>query len=165
MVSQYSYKALRPDELRMCRFVEDGECVGAVLEPFPDNGHQLRYTALSYTWGAQQHDPEKRWKIKIGDNYLPALDSLRSIVKALRSDGTLLDGTWWWIDSICIDQSNLEERGEHVRRMKEIYCSGYKTIVSLGERSDDSDRALDFICLLSKLSRAGYGDEEMRLIL
>lgn len=164
-VAHYSYKTIQPNELRMCRFVEDSDYVCAVLETFPVNGSHIQYTALSYTWGSPQHDPDKQWKIKIGENFLPALDSVRSFTEALRSKGTLLDGTWWWIDSICIDQANMLERSQHVFRMKDIYRSAHKTVVWLGGKSDDSERALDFVCLLNKLSRAGQSDEEMRLLL
>ncbi|USP80387.1 hypothetical protein yc1106_07661 [Curvularia clavata] len=163
--SRYSYDPVQPDELRMCRFVEDNDHVCAVLKIFPASASYLRYTALSYTWGKHHPESDRQWNLKIGEKYLPALDSLRSFVQALRSKGTLLDGTWWWIDSICIDQANIHERGEHVRRMKDIYRRAHNTIVWLGEQSDDSDRALDFVCSLNKLSRAGHSDEEMRVLL
>jgi hypothetical protein len=35
------------------------------------------------------------WDIQIGGHQLPALASLRPFVDALRSNGNLLDGTWW----------------------------------------------------------------------
>jgi hypothetical protein len=75
------------------------------------------------------------------------------------------DGIWWWIDSICIDQTNILERSDHVRRMKQIYENAHNTIVWLGEQSDDSDTALDFIDVLHEMSRVGQSDEEMCKIL
>lgn len=162
---RYSYDPIQPDEIRLCRFVEDSDHVCAVLKIFPASAPYLQYTALSYTWGNLHREFDKQWNLKIGERYLPALDSLRSLVQALRSKGTLLDGTWWWIDSICIDQANVEERGEQVRWMKDIYHRAHKSIVWLGEQSDDSDRALDFIRSLNKLSRAGHSDKDMRLLL
>jgi hypothetical protein len=49
--------------------------------------------------------------------------------------------------------------------MKQIYQNAHNTIVWLGEQSDDSDTALDFIDVLHEMSRAGQSDEEMRMIL
>ncbi|KAF1850140.1 uncharacterized protein K460DRAFT_422571 [Cucurbitaria berberidis CBS 394.84] len=153
--TRYSYESIQPGQFRMCRFVQDGDCLSAVLETFSVDGQNPQYNALSYTWGLDQRGPTTSWAIQIGEQYL----------SALRSRGTLLDGTWWWIDSICIDQKNVHERDEHVRRMKTTYQKAQKVIVWLGEQSDDSECALDFICLLDEMSRARHSNEDVRMSL
>ena len=163
--SFYSYKSIQPDEIRVCRFVHDGDYISALLEIFPIDGSLPQYNALSYTWRTAEMGPNKGWTIKIGDHHLPVLDSLRSFFQVLRSKGTLLDSTWWWIDSICIDQTNAFERDENVRRMKDIFQRAQEVIIWLGDQSDDSDYALDFIHVLDGMNEARYSIGDMRMIL
>jgi hypothetical protein len=40
--------------------------------------------------------------------------------------------SWFWIDAICIDQSNAEERAQQVSKMKEIYEKATSVIIWLG---------------------------------
>ena len=102
------------------------------------------------------------WSLKIGPKLLPVLGSLRSFVQALKDKGSLLDGTWWWIDSICIDQTNLQERGNHISRMKTIYQNAHEVIAWLGPQSGDSDTAMDFIHFLHGLNVARLANEDLR---
>ena len=163
--TSYLYDPIQPDQLRLCRFLQDGDYLSAVLETFSVDGLSPYYNALSYAWALHRMVPTKNWTIQIGEQRLPVLDSLQPFVQALRLKGTLLDGTWWWIDSICIDPTNTLERAEQVRRMKHTYQNAHKAIVWLGEQSDDSDYAIDFIHFLDKMSRARYSDGDMRMIL
>jgi hypothetical protein len=48
-----------------------------------------------------------------------------------------------WVDAICVNQSDLGERGEQVQRMAELYRRARRVIAFIGESSDSSDRALD----------------------
>ncbi|MCJ1266814.1 hypothetical protein MMC22_006699 [Lobaria immixta] len=43
-----------------------------------------------------------------------------------------------WIDQLCIDQENLEERGNQVQLMRDIYSRAQTTIVWLGDAADQS---------------------------
>jgi hypothetical protein len=160
--ARFPYDPIKPDQIRLCRFVQDPECLSAVLETFSANESCPQYNALSYTWSTDESGATKSWAIRIGEHHLPVLDSLEVFVQALRSRGTLLDGTWWWIDSICIDQTNIQERDEHVRRMKDTYQNARDVIVWLGEQSDDSDRAIDFIHRLDQTKRAGISTPNLR---
>jgi hypothetical protein len=160
--THYSYDSIRPDQMRLCRFVKDGDYLSAVLETFSTTEPHPRYTALSYAWSLDQHSAKISWVIRIGEQYLPALDSLRPFVQTLRSGGSLLDGTWWWIDSICIDQKNNKEKAEHVRRMQYLYRDAHNVIVWLGEQSEDSDCAINFIHLLEETNRAGISTAAIR---
>ncbi|KAK6206173.1 hypothetical protein QIS74_13592 [Colletotrichum tabaci] len=101
----------------------------------------------------------------IGGRRLPILGSVHSFTQALRSKGILLDGTWWWIDSICIDQQNLEERNQQVRLMQQIYRRAQRAIVWLGEKSHDSDEAIEFIRLLDRVNLQGHSDAGIRPVL
>jgi hypothetical protein len=160
--ARFPYDPIKPDQIRLCRFVQDRECLSAVLETFSANESCPQYNALSYTWSTDESSATKSWAIRIAEHNLPVLDSLEGFVQALRSRGNLLDGTWWWIDSICIDQTNIQERDEHVRRMKDTYQNARDVIVWLGEQSYDSDRAIDFIHRLDETNRAGINTSGLR---
>ena len=85
------------------------------------------YEALSYTWGGYN---EKRTlcingyhRIKVTDNLFNALRRLRH-----QTGKRIL-----WIDAICIDQSNVEERGQQVSIMGDVYKQAMTVLVWLGE--------------------------------
>ncbi|MCJ1232775.1 hypothetical protein MMC14_000729 [Varicellaria rhodocarpa] len=58
-----------------------------------------------------------------------------------------------WIDAICINQDNIQERNEQVQLMRSIYRGAYRVLVYLGEESTDSVNAMNFI--LDDHSRLG----------
>lgn len=162
---EYSYEPIQPDQLRLCRYIQDDDTLCAVLQPFAAKGSHPPYVALSYAWGLQHAGAKERWNLRIGQQHLAMLHSLRPFIQALRARGTLLDGTWWWIDSICIDQANLVERGQHVRRMKHIYQKAHQVVVWLGPESDDSDLALEFIHFLDDLNATAITTDRLRSLL
>jgi hypothetical protein len=43
----------------------------------------------------------------------------------------------------CVDQKNLKERGQQVKRMASLYSKAAKVLIWLGPESDDSPLALD----------------------
>jgi hypothetical protein len=92
------------------------------------------FEALSYTWGDQG---DARSILTNGIRR----DVSRNLEEALRTLRDLKEtrlGMCYWVDSLCIDQENLEERNEQVKRMKEIYSRARAIIVWLGqeERTD-----------------------------
>lgn len=50
-----------------------------------------------------------------------------------------------WIDRVCIDQDNIDERNRQVAMMPDIYRGAVRVIAWVGEKSCDSDRALSFL--------------------
>jgi hypothetical protein len=44
------------------------------------------------------------------------------------------------VDTVCINQGDLKERGEQVRHMKKIYSSAERVVVYLGEEADGSQQ-------------------------
>jgi hypothetical protein len=44
-----------------------------------------------------------------------------------------------WIDAICIDQNNPQERNHQVRQIKWIFHNAHRVLVWLGFAGDDSD--------------------------
>jgi hypothetical protein len=140
--SQYSYDVLQnPREIRLLRLKSGDDLdvlqisiFSALLDEEPI------YEALSYTWG----DPSKTTllsydvnggTISITMNCEAALRRLREKEK----ERTL------WIDAICINQSNDEERSHQVQLMSAIYQQAERVVAYLGDESDDSDLGMDFV--------------------
>ena len=96
------------------------------------------YDALSYTWGdlsdtssiELDHQP-----LSITKNLAVALEHLREEERTVKL----------WIDAVCINQKDNEERSTQVQRMKEIYEKARTVIIWLGPESDDSSYAMKAI--------------------
>lgn len=50
-----------------------------------------------------------------------------------------------WVDTLCIDQSNVRERNHQVGQMASIYSKAQVVLVWLGEGGIDSDRAMNLL--------------------
>jgi len=105
-----------------------------------------KYLALSYVWG----DPEKTTTITCNDATMRATENLEAAMRKLR---TRYGGNAFWIDAICINQSDLAERAQQVRLMREIYKSAENVIVYLGEESEGLPRAMGLFRVLDEMAR------------
>ena len=102
------------------------------------NYDDLHYTALSYTWSG----PVSQCSIIIGGVPLHITENLELALRRIRG----LDRPKnLWVDAICINQNDNEEKSVQVLLMGDIYANAARTIVWLGEQSADSDVAMDFI--------------------
>jgi hypothetical protein len=92
------------------------------------------FEALSYTWG----DRGDARSIYTNGIRRDVPRNLEEALRALRDLKETRLGMCYWVDSLCIDQDNVEERNEQVKRMKEIYRRARAVIVWLGqeERTD-----------------------------
>ncbi|KAK4204590.1 heterokaryon incompatibility protein-domain-containing protein [Triangularia verruculosa] len=103
---------------------------------------RLEYEALSWCWGVENKDFGIRVK-KDGKTFrLPVTRELALALKYLRRTN---HDRILWIDAICIDQENHEERNHQVQMMSLIYTSAIQVCVWLGEDNDDSATAISFI--------------------
>ena len=98
------------------------------------------YEALSYTWG----DPSDMALIRCNElgNCLSITKNCESALRRLRQKD---QERILWIDAICIDQSNIPERGQQVQIMSKIYAQAIRVLAYLGEASEDSEIGMDFI--------------------
>lgn len=145
--SQPLYKPL--DTIRLLKFIDgsDPSTIYARLEPFALNSSLCPpFLALSYVWGTKSNSHT----ININGHKVGIWDGLYSFVEFVQH---LLDfsNTWWWIDSICINQEDGQEKSLQIQIMGKIYARAEKTIVWLGheidhnlpEESRDCTRAID----------------------
>ncbi|KAI4648724.1 uncharacterized protein J4E79_009795 [Alternaria viburni] len=96
------------------------------------------YTALSYTWGADV----MHTNIEINGVSVPIRENLWDFVHQ-----QLLHGNYgpFWIDAICIQQSEVDERNHQVRLMSSIYSEAGRVLIWLGKEGDDSDIAMQIL--------------------
>lgn len=144
-MSRYRYFPLLPrrDSIRLLRLLPNKNKSRAKIQcelieyslQDQNTGTHL-YHALSYTWGGMN----KPHSISINNKNLAITENLHAALLSLRdrSFEQIL-----WIDAICIDQENLEERGLQVQLMAKIYSKATRVIVWLGETADNSDTALE----------------------
>jgi hypothetical protein len=57
-----------------------------------------------------------------------------------------------WVDAICIDQNNIEERNQQVRLMKDIYSSCTVDLVWVGESDEYTQSAIDSVKRMKSLN-------------
>lgn len=119
-----------------------------MIGPGDKAGSVVDYEALSWCWGREDRD--RAIRIQRGGEYyrLVVTKELSLALKYLRHrhKNRIL-----WIDALCIDQSNHEERNHQVQMMARIYNGATQACIWLGEDNDDSTKAIAFIQEIMKL--------------
>ncbi|CZR69255.1 uncharacterized protein PAC_19155 [Phialocephala subalpina] len=95
------------------------------------------YHALSYCWG----DLRTKQKITINDTVVEVGHNLEAALRQLRSRGYLRV----WIDALCINQGDNEERGLQIRNMRQIYSQAMYVISWLGDDPDNIANAVKYL--------------------
>lgn len=89
------------------------------------------YEALSYYWGDPRHRQDISLKVFDTDKWsafaLSITSDLCYAMKSLRPRAGL--ARTLWIDAICINQADVDERSSQVAQMREIYSKSDKVIV------------------------------------
>ncbi|KZL81543.1 heterokaryon incompatibility protein [Colletotrichum incanum] len=94
------------------------------------------YHALSYVWGG----PTPTATVNLNNKSLPIGNNLQSALLHLRQNGVV---SWFWVDAICIDQNNQEERNWQAAQMRDIFAQADLVHIWLGPCRDDSDLVLE----------------------
>ncbi|KAF4777875.1 heterokaryon incompatibility protein [Colletotrichum scovillei] len=123
---------------------------------------RARYEALSYTWADSSGDSVRRRPMFIGP-YWDIIPITRNCENALRSV-RLVGGSsrTLWVDSLCINQDDKEERNAQVALMPQIYATAIGVLAYLGSATDDSDRALTAIFNSMSHRNCGHNGEERK---
>lgn len=149
----YSYEPLRDDEIRLLAILP-GSGPNIFLQIYPLSFYQQpAYTALSYTWGEGPADKivyvdGKKFAVK--KNLHDALHEFRSrpvrslpprpgeenLPPILQRATSLM-----WIDAICINQEDAEERNKQLKLMRQICLDATSLVVWLGNERDGSSEA------------------------
>lgn len=112
-----------------------------------------KYEALSYCWG----DPTVKHSIQINGKPLPVTHSLYYALHHLRQPN---ESRYLWIDAICINQQDLDERSQQVGLMRQIYNQASHVVVWLGPEADNSRAGMSLTENLCRAyhQRASTGD-------
>ena len=107
----------------------------------------IEYAALSCTWGS----PTPVESISCNGHMIGVTPNLISALTAIQDLGNTESDRYLWVDAICIDQSNAQERGAQVAMMKQIHSNAVLVYAWLGESSDSLEGAVK---LIRKLNNA-----------
>ncbi|KAJ6445066.1 Heterokaryon incompatibility [Purpureocillium lavendulum] len=127
----YAYDHIRPGQFRLLSLVQ-ADSLNAPLQGditcYPISGPPPpAYAALSYVWGTHVDSHA----IYLNDRHLAIGANLNSALRHLRRRDRALV---LWVDALCINQANVEERNHQVALMRNIYQSAEETIVYLGDQ-------------------------------
>lgn len=135
-MESYVYKPLdlSSDAIRVLRLNHD---------PFFDNEIQCElietylgdvpYEALSYTWGSM----DKPLKITVDASELHVTENLYTALQYLRLP---YEDRLLWVDAVCINQDNNEERGHQVGQMRLVYKMAEGVLIWLGTSDFHTER-------------------------
>jgi hypothetical protein len=144
-MSRYSYSQLRSEHnsirlLRLLPSEDDAAEIQCELFEYPlhhSRGSHL-YEALSYVWG----DPADKLPILMHGHSISVTVNLHAALLRLRNH---VMQRILWVDALCINQDDQEEKEHQIQAMTTIYGKANRVIVWLGEAADDSDKALEDI--------------------
>lgn len=115
------------------------------------------YRALSYAWD----DPKSGdsitfiringYNLSVGLNLFSALDQLAKLYK-----GDLL-----WIDRLCINQQDDDERGRLVARMDKVYRNATEVIIWLGPSTDRTGAVFDLVNKVAQVKEELFEKENL----
>ncbi|KAK0651010.1 ankyrin repeat-containing domain protein [Cercophora newfieldiana] len=131
--------------LRLCRGYDTDPISCELAEIFlQDDG--VPYEALSYTWGNTIVDVQVTLggkKKMVKDNLYTALHCLR------RAD----EDRWLWVDALCINQQDPQEKNHQVQRMRRIYEKADRVLIWLGRTTQEIDLLMEMMQQLGKRTR------------
>ena len=114
-----------------------------------------RYAALSYTWG------DSDFRVEISCDGFPFLitSNLHSALTRLRLPEV---GLMLWVDAICINQNDPEERAIQVSLMSQIYRGAHIVVVDLGEAGDEFNDVAEILNALQVVVRTNADKEQIQ---
>lgn len=135
---EYKYQALNAEqqEIRLLSLdhtkSSETELVWQVFHASLLDNPPPRYNAISYSWGR-----DTDWvllHLDQGHVSVPrrAKDALQGVCQVVTEACDGEECMAFWIDAICIDQSNLPEKPKQVTLMTEIYSKAARTLIWLG---------------------------------
>lgn len=108
-------------------------CVSLLQNSLPS------YETISYVWG----DEALRGSIHVCERLVAVPASTEAVLRRMRyaEQRRLL-----WVDAVCINQRDIDERSSQVTLMNEIYGKTHRNLIWLGESDNEiSERALSSI--------------------
>lgn len=160
-MSTYNYTSLQhPNNLRFITLHPgrlDEDVTISLRESSFDKTSPPYYEALSYVWGSEA-DPkpvhvDDQGVLLVTQNLFVALQHLR-----LETEARTL-----WVDALCINQSDNDEKSEQVNMMGEVFRLASRVTAWLGHEDviNDSDRAMQLMEYMGSQVKVDYMDVSM----
>ncbi|KAI1035135.1 hypothetical protein LB503_011723 [Fusarium chuoi] len=111
------------------------------------------FIALSYVWGyPKRKEGEPPYLITVDSVAFEVGPNLYFTLAQLSRSIRIRQGFKVWIDAICINQADLDERSQQVTRMRDIYQSAWQVVIWLGPEEHDSSLAISALYWLARES-------------
>ena len=140
----YQYEGLRSDQIRLLKIQNVQDIVMcSLITHFISNTPDFQ--ALSYVWGKFETSEMINCNGKLLAVTSHLLQGLHSLYQQFGADQS------FWIDAICINQKDTDEKAVQVPIMGKIYSTANSTIIWIGPSADDSDLAMSSISEMNKI--------------
>lgn len=141
--SLYDQCALRPGEIRILLLypsrshISPTQCAFEITDL---EGNTSEYEAVSYCWGP----PVNGWQIYDEKVQLSGIEETikGNLADALRRFRHPDRERRLWVDALCINQADNVERTQQVAMMAKVYSKAARTLVWLGEDTEEFDGAV-----------------------
>ena len=106
----------------------------------------LKSKSQTAAWSTARHERERNKTFYVRPNLSDALRHLRSYSgSSPQQSGERPQTLVIWIDYICINQEDNDEKSAQARMMEKIYKRAESVLIWLGGESEESNMAMDFI--------------------
>ncbi|KAH7382075.1 heterokaryon incompatibility protein-domain-containing protein [Cadophora sp. MPI-SDFR-AT-0126] len=137
---EFQHTALRPGQIRLLKLLrgDSSKYLKCELQPVAiDSPDCPRYTAISYCSG----DPSLARTIMLNQKLYRVTESVYDLLNSLMSKIK----RWIWIDALCIDQNDNEEKSWQIGYMGRIYSRARLVYVWLGNEAEGSSSAVSLL--------------------
>ena len=132
--------------IRLIVFAKEGEDVlfNLSLSTYPID-IAPPFHALSYAWGTQPFTE----CLDVGEQGSILISA--HLLRGLQAVGQTLAPTRIWVDAICINQDDFDEKADQIPLMTQIFSQAERVDVWLGGAADDSDSVMDKMVEISAI--------------
>jgi hypothetical protein len=170
----YEYTPLCDDEIRLLRitpglFHSPLQCSLKIVSMEKITTIVHEFQALSYAWG--NDSPSCNLLLsdlpKAGDGSSTAPTQPRTypirlnLFQALKHIRLVDEYIWLWVDYLCIEQTNQEEKSQQIPKMPSIYSSAWNVIAWLGVDDTPGD-VEEAVCLIPEILNLKKLDIDLR---
>ncbi|GKT43370.1 heterokaryon incompatibility protein 6, OR allele [Colletotrichum spaethianum] len=102
----------------------------------------IDYDAISYTWASEDGEMEWTERLTLNSREFLVTPNCMMALRRVRSRGA---EKVIWIDAICMNQKDVEERGHQVRLMPQIYSRAQHVLIYVGEPTPEEERLIRYL--------------------
>ncbi|ATY62077.1 HET domain [Cordyceps militaris] len=102
------------------------------------------YQAISYSWGSPMRAPNiTPFAITINGTRRYISSNLQFVLEQIHTVSS--SDTWLWIDALCINMEDQNERNWQVAQMHNVFASADSVLFCMGPAANDSDYLFDLL--------------------